>query len=282
MTNLKEVAADLANLPVVQQERDTDMVRVSGAARMLRDHIMEMRQALRVLHIYGLNIKIAASGEPAFVGFVDSMGHRLAAGEEHLEGFLAKLKDLKDSVGAVQQAGASSPRRRDRSFPRCRRNLVRHATALHAHLGTTATMAQQVASIARTVQGRVATMLGALQVGDSTRQRLEHVVSALQMLEVVGPSIDPMVRMEVCAVIHPMLAAQLEASAVDFDRDTRLLVDALRALSPDTTALLGLIDNDAGSNGRPFLAEIDKAVGEVASITAQLQDADRRSTRCWA
>jgi hypothetical protein len=128
------------------------------------------------------------------------------------------------------------------------------------------------------VQGRVATMLGALQVGDSTRQRLEHVVSALQMLEVTGPSIDPMVRMEVCAVIHPMLAAQLEASAVDFDRDTRLLVDALRALSPDTTALLGLIDNDAGSNGRPFLAEIDKAVGEVASITAQLQDADRRST----
>ena len=68
VTNLKEVAADLANLPVVQQERDTDMVRVSGAARMLRDHIMEMRQALRVLHIYGLNIKIAASGEPAFVG----------------------------------------------------------------------------------------------------------------------------------------------------------------------------------------------------------------------
>ncbi|ATI55469.1 MAG: hypothetical protein NDI74_04150 [Sphingomonas sp.] len=278
VTNLKGVAADLANLPVVQQERDTDMVRVSGAARMLRDHIMEMRQALRVLHIYGLNIKIAASGEPAFVGFVDSMGHRLAAGEEHLEGFLAKLKDLKDSVGAVQQAGRLVTKEARQVVPAVPENLVRHAIALHAHLGTTATMAQQVASIARTVQGRVATMLGALQVGDSTRQRLEHVVSALQMLEVTGPSIDPMVRMEVCAVIHPMLAAQLEASAVDFDRDTRLLVDALRALSPDTTALLGLIDNDAGSNGRPFLAEIDKAVGEVASITAQLQDADRRST----
>ena len=102
VTNLKEVAADLANLPVVQQERDTDMVRVSGAARMLRDHIMEMRQALRVLHIYGLNIKIAASGEPAFVGFVDSMGHRLAAGEEHLEGFLAKLqtREENDKLGA--------------------------------------------------------------------------------------------------------------------------------------------------------------------------------------
>lgn len=207
VTNLKEVAADLANLPVVQQERDTDMVRVSGAARMLRDHIMEMRQALRVLHIYGLNIKIAASGEPAFVGFVDSMGHRLAAGEEHLEGFLAKLKDLKDSVGAVQQAGRLVTKEARHVVPAVPENLVRHATALHAHLGTTATMAQQVASIARTVQGRVATMLGALQVGDSTRQRLEHVVSALQMLEVAGPSIDPMVRMEVCAVIHPMLAA---------------------------------------------------------------------------
>ena len=277
VVNLQEVAAELADLPQVQQERDADMVRVSGASRMLRDHIMEMRQALRVLHIYGLNIKIAASGEPAFVGFVDSMGHRLAVGEEHLEGFLTKLKDLKDSVGAVQQAGRLVAKEARQVVPAVPDRLSEHAGALHQHLGTTAAMAQRVAVIARTVQGRVATMLGALQVGDSTRQRLEHVVSALQILDAASAALAPDARHEAAAVVQTMLAAQLEASAVDFDRDTRLLVDALRALSPDTTELLGVIESDTGSNGRPFLVQIDKAVGEVASITRQLQDADGRS-----
>lgn len=278
VTNLKDVAIELHDLPRVQQDRDTDMVRVSGASRMLRDHIMEMRQALRVLHIYGLNIKIAASGEAAFVGFVDSMGHRLAAGEEHLEGFLAKLKDLKDSVGAVQQAGRLVTKEARQVVPQVPRQLMDDASALHGHLIAIADMARQVAGIARTVQGRVATMLGALQVGDSTRQRLEHVVSALQMLEGSGHALDPLARGEVVGVVQTMLAAQLDASAADFDRDTRVLVSALKALRPDTGALLDLIERDSGSNGRPFLIQIEKAVGEVATITAQLQDADRQST----
>lgn len=280
VANLKEVAAELHRLPQVQQDRDADMVRVSSASRMLRDHIMDMRQALRVLHIYGLNIKIAASGEAAFVGFVDSMGHRLVVGEEHLEGFLAKLKDLKDSVGGVQQAGRLVAKEARQVVPQVPQRLMDDASALHRHLLTVAGMARQVADIARTVQGRVATMLGALQVGDSTRQRLEHVVSALQMLDGSGHMLDAQSRDDVTAVVQTMLAAQLDASAADFDRDTRLLVTALKALMPDTSALIDLIDDANGDtgNGHPLLIQIEQAVGEVAAITVQLQDADRRST----
>lgn len=275
VTGLKEVAAQLEALPVVQAEREADMARIGTASRVLRDHVMDMRQALRVLHIYGMNIKIAASGEPAFVGFVNDMGQRLAAGEEHLEGFLAKLKELSTSVGSVQQAGRLLAAEAKKILPAVPQRLTRDADALHGHLGDVAAMAREVSEIARTVQGRVATMLGALQVGDSTRQRVEHVVSGLQLLE--GLTVPEPALAEVTGVVHHLLAAQLEASSVDFDRDASRLVASLKALQPDTNALLTLVEDDAGRNGRPFLAQIDEAVGEIAVITGQLQEADHRS-----
>ncbi|KQN91701.1 hypothetical protein ASE90_02630 [Sphingomonas sp. Leaf67] len=275
VTSLKDVAARLDALPAVQAEREADMARIGTASRVLRDHVMDMRQALRVLHIYGMNIKIAASGEPAFVGFVNDMGQRLAAGEEHLEGFLAKLKELSGSVGSVQQAGRLLATEAKKILPAVPKRLTHDADALHGHLGNVAAMAREVASIARTVQGRVATMLGALQVGDSTRQRVEHVVSALQLLD--GLTLAEPVQEEVTGVVHHLLAALLEASSVDFDRDASLLVASLKALQPDTHGLLTLIEDDGGSNGRPFLMQIDQAVGEIAILTGQLQEADQRS-----
>lgn len=277
VSSLKSVAGQLDALPAVQSGREVDMARIGSASRVLRDHVMDMRQALRVLHIYGMNIKIAASGEAAFVGFVNDMGQRLATGEEHLEGFLAKLKELSGSVGSVQQAGRLLAAEARKILPAVPQRLTRDAGALHIHLGDVAAMARQVAEIARTVQGRVATMLGALQVGDSTRQRLEHVVSALQFLDGTEHGLPEPVFFEVAAVVHRLLAALLETSAADFDRDAALLVSALKALQPDTTALLDLIEDDAGRNGRPFLIQIEEAVGEVAIITVQLQEADQRS-----
>ncbi len=275
VTRLKDVAGQLDALPAVQAEREADMARLGTASRVLRDHVMDMRQALRVLHIYGMNIKIAASGEAAFVGFVNDMGQRLAAGEEHLEGFLAKLKELSGSVGSVQQAGRLLATEAKKILPAVPKRLTHDADALHGHLGNVAAMAREVASIARTVQGRVATMLGALQVGDSTRQRVEHVVSALQLLD--GLTLAEPAHEEVTGVVHHLLAALLEASSVDFDRDASLLVASLKALQPDTHGLLTLIEDDGGSNGRPFLMQIDQAVGEIAILTGQLQEADQRS-----
>ncbi|WP_294322334.1 hypothetical protein [uncultured Sphingomonas sp.] len=277
VSSLKSVAGQLDALPAVQAGREADMARIGSASRVLRDHVMDMRQALRVLHIYGMNIKIAASGEAAFVGFVNNMGQRLATGEEHLEGFLAKLKELSGSVGSVQQAGRLLAAEARKILPAVPVRLTRDADALHAHLGDVASMARQVAEIARTVQGRVATMLGALQVGDSTRQRLEHVVSALQLLDGCAHNVSAAAHVEVASVVHRLLAALLETSAADFDRDAALLVQTLKALQPDTAALLDLIEDDAGRNGRPFLIQIEEAVGEIAVITVQLQEADQRS-----
>ena len=51
VSSLKSVAGQLDALPAVQAGREADMARIGSASRVLRDHVMDMRQALRVLHI---------------------------------------------------------------------------------------------------------------------------------------------------------------------------------------------------------------------------------------
>ena len=51
VSSLKSVAGQLDALPLVQSGREADMARIGLASRVLRDHVMDMRQALRVLHI---------------------------------------------------------------------------------------------------------------------------------------------------------------------------------------------------------------------------------------
>ena len=275
VADLRRVANELATLPERQVARAGRMSGVAAIARTLDDHVLDMHETLRILSIYGMNIKIAASGEDQFVGFVEGMSVKLGVGEQQLAGFMAQLKALMASVASVQQADRLLAAERDRVDPEIPTRLARDAAALSAHLVGVATLARRVASIARSVQGKVAVVLGALQVGDSTRQRLEHVVSTLQLVEahaVDRPS-DP----AVVGHIDRLLAAQIEATILDFVRDTTAMLTSLADLGPDTVNLQKLVAEQGDDGGRDFLTRLEQGITDVDRITTRLRDADHRS-----
>ena len=275
VADLHAVARDLSTLPAAQAARGAHMAAVADIAKALRDHVMEMHQTLRILNIYGINIKIAASGEPQFVGFVDGMTRRLGTGEELLLGFMARIKDVTAGVEGVQQAGRLLVAECSRVIPAAPEKLVADAIALEAYLGETASLARTVAAIARRIHAKVAVVLGALQVGDSTRQRLEHVVSSLQLLDAtaVEGNIDP----AVAAHVEALLAAQVEATMQDFARETSALISSLAELHPDTKKLATLIVDQGDGKDRAFLAELDQGISDVEHVTSQLRKAAIRS-----
>ena len=277
--SLEATARQLAALPEAQGARAARLATVGAAAQAVNAHVMDMHEVLRVLRIYGTNIKIAAAGEPDFVGFVDGMGERLGLGEQHLDAFLAKLKELLAGVGGVQQAERLLAAECARVVPAVPLRLVADAADLRAHGARQADMARGVAGIARDMQQRIAIVLGALQIGDITRQRLEHVVAALEMLaardraEGANPVIEAIARDH----IHRLLAAQLQASGADFEREAALLLDSLTAMGPDTARLLQMIEAESDGDGRTFLQRLEQGIAEVDSVTAQLHAASEQS-----
>jgi hypothetical protein len=66
VADLRHVAQALTTLPARQADRAARICAVAGIAETLDEQVLVMHETLRVLSIYGMNIKIAASGEPRF------------------------------------------------------------------------------------------------------------------------------------------------------------------------------------------------------------------------
>ena len=265
--DLAQVAERITTLPATLVGRTIRVRAIAAIAALLREHVLDMHRSLRVLGIYGMNIKIAASGEAQFVGFVDGMNGKLASGEALLTGVIVKLKELEAGLSGVQQVDRLLTAECAKAVPAVPQRLAADADGLDGHLRGVSQLAGRVATIARSIQAKVGVLLGALQVGDSTRQRLEHVVSALQLVEAhgCGPG--------AAAHVDRLLAAQLDGVVLDFDRETRALVGSLEGLVPDVQALLDLIGEQAGADGRGFLSRLDDSVTDMDRIIIQLQSA---------
>lgn len=267
VADLADVADRLTVLPATLAVRSGRLTRIAGTASALHQQVLDMHRILRVLNIYGMNIKIAASGEEQFVGFVDGMNARLAMGQQQLDGVIGKLKELEAGLGTARQVDRLLAAECGKVVPAAPRRLAADAAGLKDHLDTVSTLAQRVAVIARSIQAKVAVLLGALQVGDSTRQRLEHVVSALQLVEAHDCGAAD------AAFVDRLLAAQLNAAAQDFSREITALIASLAGLVPDAHALADLIAQQAGDDGRAFLLRLDESVTGVTQVVIQLQSA---------
>ncbi|MBB3471928.1 hypothetical protein [Sphingomonas sp. BK345] len=271
VADLRAVAQRLTTLPAAQAERDAELGAIAIQLDVIRARVLEMRDTLRLLELYGPNIKIAASGEAVFVDFVDGMLHRLQQGEQHIAHILAELSTL--AAGITRGSAASTRLRAEgaKVVPEVPDRLEHDAAALDRYRETLRHGAAELAAAARTVARRVGSALNALQVGDSTRQRIEHVVATLAYADAAERDGDTAVG----AHLRALAAAQTHALAADFATGAAQLVEALRAIGDETERLLTLIAAMAEGDGGDPLGELDRDVAAVSALTEQLHDADR-------
>lgn len=273
--DMGDMARQMSALPETQVAREQALSGIAETARQLGADVADMSATLRVLGFYGVNIKIAASGESDFVGFVDGMNVRLTLGEQNLGAILAELRSFTSSVTEVREAGQKVAGECARVIPQVPDRLIADAQALDEYLGYITGIARQVSTIGRDVRARVSVVLASVQVGDMVRQRIEHVVTALRMTaDLPG---DPAARDAADAHIHRLAAAHLRETAADFERETGRLLESLKGLGREASRLLALIDEQGGDSGHSFLVRLETGIAEGERITAQLSHADARS-----
>jgi len=135
-----------------------------------------------------------------------------------------------------------------------------------------------VSHLARTVQRKVGQALGALQIGDITRQRLEHVDEGLAMLaQVRGLSDDQSRRLS--AYVHALLAAQLRAASADFHADVGRIDKAMNGLVGDAREILRLREMAFGDDGRGggFLSQLEGQVSQAVTLVDDMTRADNEA-----
>ncbi len=106
-------------------------------------------------------------------------------------------------------------------------------------------MALKVSDLARKAQAKVGQVLSAMQIGDITRQRIEHCQTAFEIAEEAvggGAAISSTERDAIMGTITRLVAELLAESTADFHRDSSRVVETIHSLGGDVAALMKLYE----------------------------------------
>lgn len=276
---LRHAADTLTALPMVQEARRIDLDAIATHGRALASTLDDVRKTLDLLRVYGLNVQVEAAETGGFTDFAQQMDAKLDHSDAHVAALTDALRKMIASIPAAHRTAARLLAEAATVIPAVPRRLGENVVALERYRTELAEAAARIAGIARTIHGLVAEAIGALQIGDITRQRLEHIVDGAQMLaEPVPEDADADAIAAARARIATLLAAQATDTADQFDRDAGVLIDRLRRIMPEAQQLLATSRSVGGSDGTDaggsFLRRLEVDIAEMATVTVRLREAD--------
>lgn len=278
-------ADQLAQLPARQQKRQHSLDILQQASGTVQEEIVRVDRTLDLLKICGQYIKVAAAGAQGYADFADAMITELDVSEREIHEIRKEVGQLSSTVPCVVEINRVLASECARLCPHVPDKLAADAIGLQQNQIDAAHRAETIATIARDIRAKLSAAHGAMQIGDITRQRLEHVAQACRIL---GEALDGFDGVDDLATatalegqVMALLAAQLADATADFQKESRLLGTNFRGIATQVGSMLAPHETnpvDRASDGA-FLQVLEKSVAEVDAVTAQLRDADARSTR---
>lgn len=282
---IMETVGHLARLASREETRSATLDRLAEACLSMREHVADMQETMRYLRTFAVTVKITGAGLAGFSGFAEEILERIQSGADEvsrfaaqLEAMYAKLKDAKDLSAATAQEYAVT-------VPAIVEDLERNAARVGDHQKSMARMATQVGALARGVQMKIAAVLSALQIGDITRQRIEHVEASLGILDAYLAERGAAVSTDEWAarLEHAVLglaAAQMAETVEDFQRQCREIVGKISSFVDDTREILTMRDAMAAENdggGRTFLHTLEESVSSAGDLVSRVHSVSERA-----
>jgi len=281
---LAQAAATLKSLPDsldARRQRVGELVKFSDG---LAGRIAEMRQHLAYLRVFAINIKITSGGiaaaGPEFAIFAQEIYDCIEMGGAQLDALNNDLTGLDQTLRGALAHEQNLARSCANLLPAVPDALTASAAAIAGHHGRIASVAVSVAVLARDVQKKVGGGLAALQIGDITRQRIEHVQAGLGFLNGADEiaTLAPEPRQHAQAFVHRLLGAQLAAMAEDFHREVARIGHNVVGMAADATELLRLRDLASGQTGQSetnFLRDLEGNVGQALDLVGDMTAGER-------
>lgn len=294
IARMELTANRLMALPERQSARSHAFDTIRDMNGAIRSQVWKINRLLSFLRICGLNIKIAAAGAQDFADFAEIIFARIDLGEHEMGEVGRTTEQLHASMAGVMAIEERLAGECRLVIPAVPLKLAEDAQTLRLHQEESGLRADRSARMAREIRGHVAAAIGAMQIGDITRQRLEHVADGIGGMKTFladRPDLDPDSARMIQGHVLALLAAQAEDAVSDLKRDSRSLTDSVRAIGTDVTALLALHgasgaaapdsdEEDGGQGGSAGLfAAVERDVRQMATLMAQLQEADAQSNR---
>ncbi|GAA4011963.1 chemotaxis protein [Sphingomonas swuensis] len=279
VANMQEMAERIEALPERISARAQALAAIGAASRSVHQQLFGVGRTIEFLRICGLNIKVASGGLHGFSEFADQMLAKLDQSEDEIREVRSEVRELSAMVPRVLASDAELAGECAAVVGDVPRRLTQNALALRDYLEGAEAQSEGVAEVACRLRSQLAEALGAMQIGDITRQRLEHVATGFRMVEAelaAGAQGDD----EAAAARHvlALLEAQCREAVADFQRESGRLYESQQQIGAEVEAMLALQrhGDDDGPSG-DLLAALEQGVAGAGALTGRLREADGHS-----
>lgn len=252
-------ARAIADTLATEQEDIARLVQVVASASHPID---ELRRQVKMMSIVAINARVIAAGIVTDTDDFDVFTTDIAKLSDSAAATIAEFAHTYQQLASAVREAASARG----SFETTHRATL-SALAAELESGLAEVTAQRRRSIeisadtgrtSRDIEARVATAVMALQVGDSTRQRVEHVETALRELAAADPVIVP--------AIAELQRLQLISARESLSAEMASGEAALGDLARDATRALAQVRDTHGAGGGSGLASLQGALQKAVVV----------------
>ncbi|KFL32142.1 hypothetical protein JP75_04015 [Devosia riboflavina] len=273
-SQLRAVARTALQLTEDFAKEKADLTRLVEVVSAANSPIGELRRTVKMIGIVSINARVTAAG--------------IVGDNEDFEVFTTDISTLSDSARStihefsqvyrqLVTEVAQAANQRDRfdaahahTLTELAHNLDETLEALDHQRQSAVESSAETGRVSRQIVGRIGSAVMALQVGDSTRQRLEHVEAGLDCLAdilagkpVDGATFDEAVGAEALTALSLLEQELLRATAADFAGEVGEAEQALQALASDAGTIM--------ARSRNLYGDGDNEASALTVLSAQLR-----------
>ncbi len=277
-TDLRTAAQSLNDLADNHRTRQRAIEELGHRRETLAKYVADMRSSLAYMRAFTVNIKIVSSGiaeaGSTFESFAQEISDCIESGREELRQMDEELMGLQDGLASALIQGASLTTRINSLLPVLPNELSESAGLMGEHYARVSAVAGDVAGIARNIQKRVVRVLQALQIGDITRQRIEHVQDSIRRLQTESELQGFEGRL--MALGYGLLEQQLKSTIEEFHQEVTVVEAAMADMGKHSRELLKLRDMAyGGKSGGGFLADLGARIDQAFVLVNEIEEADQ-------
>ncbi|TXI11023.1 MAG: hypothetical protein E6Q76_03090 [Rhizobium sp.] len=271
---------DLLNkLPPAEIRRQECVTSIGRTGQQLAEHVLSMEETLRYLRTFAATAKIAGARIPDFSSFASEIVERIEFAAREVKALSLQIRSLEEQIETAAANEDGSLAQYLNGIPTIAQRLVSSADEIQVQRRNLSELADSVAGLARKIQNKVAHTLSAMQIGDITRQRVEHCQTAHAIAEdylasEAPASLSASDRQRLSQLAMTLIYELLSETTKGFDRETVKIVDNIRSFSGDIRTLLDLYRTMMSQSGQDGKSPIHSLRADLSAARAVVDRID--------
>lgn len=213
--------------------------------------ISELCKAVRAIGQIAINARIVAasfgSNNGDVAAFTSDMSELAKSVNEAVGAFSRSYQALVSSLAAARTANAAFTARHGGTMTHISGEITAQLSAVDCHQTLAAAKVVERSKLTSQIRTRIGNAVFALQIGDITRQRVEHVEEAFEALQALEARSGDAASCVTFAAICHLQGLQLDETIGEFDAKVIDLAATLNQLARDAAVVLQESNDEAGT-----------------------------------